>query len=88
MSVNFNVAKLSKAVFQDVKMPYAMFWKSNLHGTIFLNANFCDANFEKAEGLENAFIFAKYDDNTKFPEGFNPENHENLKYISPDDKNK
>lgn len=69
--VQFHAADLRKANLRGAKLKPARFSSARLEGTDFTDAVFTDPNLSRAT----------FDDNTKWPEGFEPEKHGAVKIV-------
>lgn len=74
--VNLTDIRGVRSNFQDCK-----FKNTNFNRAELTNANFMGADMSGAKNLDKASLgFAIYDDKTKFPSGFNPEQNSMLKF--------
>lgn len=64
---------LTGSVFKKARLNRANLSNTNLDKTVLNGANLCDADLSGAQNIENAqLIDTKYNQNTKWPEGFDP----------------
>ena len=86
--VNLQKAKLHKTDLWGANLWGANLQEADLWGANLRNANLRNANLQETKKLETANLSgAKYNDETKFPDGFEPQSNE-MQYISPDEDEK
>jgi hypothetical protein len=69
----FLESDLTGSVFKEADLDNANLRNTNLDKTVLKGANLCNADLSGAKNIGNAQLFnAKYNHNTKWPEGFDP----------------
>ena len=71
---NLEKADLSGVNFRNAKLIGANLSEANLEKTEFRSANLCDANLSGAKFSGTKFKNSSYNEQTQFPQGFNPQN--------------